>query len=86
MAEHVSINTKLPVANCPKCGRAMESGFIASKQTRLRWVQSKKTQTIFAGEQLTIQFNLWSAPTYEAYRCDECGLALLNYDPKTRDD
>lgn len=82
MNDHVPLEDKVPEPRCPKCGKKMESGFVASKVTRLRWVDRPNTQTIFAGEQLTIPFTFWSAPSYEAVRCAECGVVLMSYDPK----
>jgi len=82
MIDHVPLKDKVPETACPKCGKAMQSGFVASKATRLRWVDNPNTKTIFAGEQLTIPFSWWSAPSYEALRCAECGLVLMSYDPQ----
>jgi hypothetical protein len=84
MAEHIPLVVKVPKIACPKCKTPMSFGFIAAKTVRLRWVDQANTKTIFAGEQLTIPFSFWHAPSYEAYRCADCGLALLSYDPKER--
>jgi len=81
MSEHSRLKDKAPDFKCPKCGQVMESGFVASKAVRLRWVDRPDTKTIFAGEQLTIPYSWWRAPSYEAVRCAECGLVLLSYDP-----
>jgi ssDNA-binding Zn-finger/Zn-ribbon topoisomerase 1 len=79
---HTPLKDKVAEMACPKCGKKMESGFVAAKGMRLRWVNNPDTKTIFAGEQLTIPFSWWSAPSYEALRCADCGLVLMNYDPK----
>jgi len=60
----------------------MQFGYVAAKQFRLRWVDRANTKTIFAGEKLWIPVSVLSAPSYEAYRCADCGLVLMSYDPK----
>jgi hypothetical protein len=84
MNDRTSLKDKVPEPACPKCGKTMEVGFVASKAARLRWVCSPNTKTIFAGEQLTIPFSWWSAPSYEATRCADCGLVLMSYDSRKK--
>jgi hypothetical protein len=81
MSKHIPLDVKLPVMACPKCEKRMQTGYVAGHQFRLRWVDRQNTKSVFAGEKLKIPFSFWSAPTYEAYRCADCGLVLLNYDP-----
>lgn len=37
--------------------------------------------TVFEGVQLHIPFRFWTAPSYEGYRCNGCGLVVFSYDP-----
>ena len=79
-----SLADKVPEPACPQCAKPMVFGYVAAKGARLRWVDRPNTKTFFAGEMLSIPFSFWSAPSYEAYRCADCGLVLLSYDPKKK--
>ncbi len=75
-----SLKDKIPNPTCPKCSKTMEPGFVASKAIRLRWVNRPNTKTIFSGKMLRIPFSWWSAPSYSAARCNDCGIVLISYD------
>lgn len=81
MPSRQPIAEKLADSRCPKCAQEMEHGFVAGNRTRLRWVPNPNAVTVFAGVQLHIPFRLWTAPSYEGYRCDGCGLVVFSYDP-----
>ena len=66
--------------SCPKCGGALEPGYIAGHWTRLRWTAEEKTKTIFAGAPLKKKRDLWNSPTLEAARCPKCKLGVFVYD------
>jgi hypothetical protein len=65
---------------CPKCGGAMERGYITGQATRLRWCEKPNTKTIFAGKPLRKKRTFWSAPTIEAVRCKRCKIGMFTYD------
>ncbi len=65
---------------CPKCGGDMESGYIAGHWIRLRWCETEKTKTVFAGTPLRKQRDLWNAPTLIGSRCIKCKIGIFTYD------
>ncbi len=65
---------------CPKCGSDMEFGYIAGHWTRLRWCETEKTKTVFAGTPLRKKRDLWNAPTLIASRCIKCKIGIFTYD------
>ena len=71
---------EIAALNCPKCGSALEKGYIAGHWVRLRWTLQARTKTIFAGEPLRARRAWWNAPTLEAARCKRCKLGLFTYD------
>ncbi len=65
---------------CPKCGGALEYGYIAGHWIRLRWCLKEKTRTIFAGTPLKKKRDWWNAPSLKAGRCKTCKIGLFVYD------
>ncbi len=59
----------------------MNYGFIAGHWFKLRWVETNRTKTIFAGTKLRSKFDsILYAPTVEAVRCLQCRIGVFKYD------
>ena len=69
--------TELP---CPRCGGVMEKGYIAGHWSRLRWCESDRTKTIFAGTPLKKKRDWINAPSITASRCRRCQIGVFEYD------
>ena len=66
---------------CPNCGGTMDHGFIAGHWFKLRWVETDRTRTVFAGTSLRKRYDsMWSTPTVEAVRCEQCKVGVFRYD------
>jgi hypothetical protein len=66
---------------CPRCGRPMDHGYVAGHWFNLRWVETKRTKTMFSGEKLRQRFDsIFYAPNVEAARCGYCKLGVFRYD------
>ena len=81
MTEHEVTTDELKQISCPQCGQSMSYGFIAGHGPKLRWVESNRTKTIFAGTELRkTSDGFWNAPTVEAVRCQQCKIGVFKYD------
>ena len=73
--------------SCPKCGGALEQGYLLGKQNRIRWSVSPKGMTIFHGVPLIkLEKGFWRnsrwwfyAPSIPAKRCEQCRLVIFSY-------
>ena len=79
--DHKVSTAELKQMACPNCGKPMDFGFIAGHWFKLRWVESNRAKTIFAGNKLRRKFDsIWCAPTVEAVRCQRCKIGVFRYD------
>ena len=66
---------------CPRCGGAMERGFLNAGKGPFRWVERpKQHKTIFGGEHLAIQHWFWGRHVIPGARCKACGVGVFAYD------
>lgn len=78
---------------CPRCGRALQPGYLLGKQNRIRWSTSPKGMTIFHGVPLMQrQRDFWrsgkwwcNCPNIPAARCEHCRLVLFQYNHDARE-
>ena len=79
--EQKTSTAELKQMACPSCGEPMNYGFIAGHWFNLRWVESNRTMTVFAGTSLRKKLNsIWYSPTVEAVRCQRCKIGVFRYD------
>jgi len=77
-----------PLAGCPRCGGALEHGFLLGKHGRIRWSSSPEALTIAAGVPLLHRkpgfWRSWRwwffAPSIAGSRCPRCQLVVFRYD------
>ncbi|MGP8076424.1 MAG: PF20097 family protein [Thermoplasmata archaeon] len=63
-------------ASCPRCGKPMEGGIVATTGV-LAW-QQKRTRLLLDGE-IVGKKRVATTPNYQGWRCRECQLLLLDY-------
>jgi len=73
------ISEELKKIKCPNCGKEMQHGYIAGKGM-LWWTEKERPKTLFSMKKLKKTSNLWSAPTIESMKCDECKIGVFRFD------
>jgi hypothetical protein len=67
-------------SRCPRCGQAMESGFLNAGKGPFRWVTTvRENATILGGEKLVRQHPFWGRHVIPAARCSACRFGVFTY-------
>jgi len=67
----------VPQMKCPKCGAAMEEGYVFSTGHVICWTKYKSG---YLKKYDTLLRGFLKAPKTEAYRCQNCKIVLFSYE------